>query len=477
MTNTAHEDGVFEWGVADRLNALETIMWRAEVDPALSSTVLALEVLDCEPDWERFYAAHDWGSRIVPRFRERIVDGPAGLGQPSWVQDPSFDLDYHVRRVRLPEGATMRDALDRARDIAKVPFDRAKPPWQAVLIEGLPDGEAVYALKMHHATLDGMAGIQLVAGLHSRQRGPSGPKQTPPLPAAGSTSVVRAVTDQAGRDVRGVVGAVASVPGRLLRFGRPDKAARDLARYVASLQRVLGDSGAAPSPLLADRSTDWWFGALDVEFAPLRAASKAAGASLNDAFLAALLGGFRRYHEEHDVAIEAMPFAMPISIRKEGDPAGGNAFAAARLSGPVAEKDPVARMQAVGAAVRDVRSEPALNGVGAMAPALARLPGPVIAQLAGGLTKANDLQASNVPGLREDAYFAGAKVTRFYGYAPLPGCAAMIVLISHGDTCCVAVNLDPAAIKDPQLFGRCLVEGFTEVLALVPDAPAPVWRG
>lgn len=475
-TGSAIDDETFEWGASDRLNALETVMWRAEVDPALSSTVMVLEILDREPDWERFHAAHEWGAQIVPRFRQRVVDGPGGLGQPSWVVDPRFDLERHVRCVRLEEGATMRDVFDRARDIAKVPFDRTRPPWQAVLIEGLPDGKAAYVLKMHHSTLDGLAGMQLLGGLHSRRREPSPKRALPPVPVSGNTSLVTAVAGQAGRDVRGAVGAAWSVPGRLLRLGRPDRAARDAARYVASLRRVLGDATPG-SPLLAQRSTDWWFGALDVEFAPLRAAAKSAGASLNDAFLAALLGGFRRYHDELGVPIEQMPFAIPISIRRPDDPAGGNQFAGARMCGPVAERDPVRRMHLLGELVRGMREEPALNGLGAVAPAMARLPGPVIAQLTGALTKANDLQASNVPGLREDSYVAGAKVERMYGYGPLPGCATMIALLTHGPICCVGINLDPAAVTEPQRFGRCLVEGFQEVLDLVPGATPPVWRG
>jgi hypothetical protein len=89
------------------------------------------------------------------------------------------------------------------------------------------------------------------------------------------------------------------------------------------------------------------------------------------------------------------------------------------------------------------------------------------------MTRGNDLQASNVPGIREDVYLAGARIERVYPFAPLPGCAAMITLLSHGDTCCVGANIDPAAITDVARFGRCLVAGFAEVLALAPD-PGPV---
>lgn len=104
---------------------------------------------------------------------------------------------------------------------------------------------------------------------------------------------------------------------------------------------------------------------------------------------------------------------------------------------------------------------------------LARLPGPAVAHIVGGMTGANDLQDSNVPGLREDMFLAGAKVERLYGYAPLPGCAAMVVLTTHGETRCIAANIDPASVTEPETFGRCLVEGFAEVLDLVEGAPRP----
>jgi hypothetical protein len=107
-----------------------------------------------------------------------------------------------------------------------------------------------------------------------------------------------------------------------------------------------------------------------------------------------------------------------------------------------------------------------LETVGLVAPALSRLPGPLISQLAGGLTKANDLQASNVRGISEDVYIAGAKIERAYPFGPLPGCASMITLASHGSTCCIGVNVDPAAVTEPERFDRNLCEGFDEVLAL-----------
>ena len=135
-------------------------------------------------------------------------------------------------------------------------------------------------------------------------------------------------------------------------------------------------------------------------------------------------------------------------------------------------------MARIAADVARGRAEPAADDIGLVSPLLARLPGSVMAAVAGGVTKGNDLQASNVPGIREEVFLAGAKVERMFPYAPRPGCAAMITMLTHGDTCCLGANIDPAAITDRELFGRCLVEGFVEVLSLGPDdAPTPVLRG
>ena len=153
-------------------------------------------------------------------------------------------------------------------------------------------------------------------------------------------------------------------------------------------------------------------------------------------------------------------------MRRDGDGEGGNQFTGARLAGPVGIADPLERMRAIGELVKQARAEPAINGMGLIAPALARLPGAAVSDFVGSLTATNDLQASNVPGIREDVYLAGAKIERMYGFGPLPGCACMITLVTHGETCCIGVNVDPAAVTDIDRFADCLRAGFEEVLAL-----------
>jgi diacylglycerol O-acyltransferase / wax synthase len=203
-----------------------------------------------------------------------------------------------------------------------------------------------------------------------------------------------------------------------------------------------------------------------VPLADLRAAAKAVGGSVNDAFVTALLGAFARYHDAFGVEIHRMPIAIPVSLRSAEHPMGGNQFAGVRLAAPVGERDPRRRIHLVREMVLTARREPAFDALTVIAPALGRLPAPLISRLGGQLTAGNDLQASNVPGIAHDVYMAGAKITHLYPFGPLPGCAAMIALVSHCGTCCIGANLDAAAFSDPELFARCMAEGFAEVLDL-----------
>jgi WS/DGAT/MGAT family acyltransferase len=452
-----------DWGLSD-FSAMDAVMWRAEADPAQSSTVVALEELDCAPDWVRLVATHEWGSRMVPRFRQRVDEGR--LGYPAWVTDASFQLRHHVFRVDLGGDGTWQDVLDRVAAMTQAPFHPDRSPWEATLITGLADGHAAYVLRMHHAVLDGVGGMQLFSRLHSRRREPTKDKPQPlPLPVARTSALVAAFR----RDAQVLSRGILRLPGMGRKALRPDRTLIDGARYVTSLRRILGPVQAPPSPVLANRSGDWRFLALDVPLEPMREAAHAARGSLNDAFLAGVLGAFQRYHEAAGVPLDALPLAIPIAVGQAGAAATGNRFAGARLAAPLSIADPAERMQAIGELVRGLRHEPALDAVDGVAPVLARLPGPVLARLVAQVSAGSDVQVSNIPGIPdEDVFIAGAKALRFYAYGPLPGCAAMVVLVSHGDTCCITVNHDAAAVHEPETLRRCLVEAFDEVLALAP---------
>jgi len=394
--------------------------------------------------------------------------------------DPDFDLRGHVWRACLPSGAGWPELLEAAARLAMRPFDRARPPWEAVLYEGLPGGRSAYLLKMHHSLTDGLGAAQLLDRLHSRdcELTPT-PSSPPAAPASvgSQASPLGVLAHQVRTDVGSVPELLRTAGvGALGALTNPAGTLRWATRYGSSLRRVLSPLAADSSPLLADRGSAWRFAALDVPLRELRAAARAGGGTLHDAYLAALLGGYRRYHAALGRPVEAIPVAIPISVRRPGDPQGGNRITGARFSAPMGTVDPRARIGQIRDLILAARSEPAIDSVGLVFPALARLPGQLSTQLVCSMAKANDLQASFVPGGRTDRYLAGARVERVYPFAPRPGCPAMITLVTHQDVGCVGVNFDPVSFTEPELFIHCLLEGFTEVLELAPGAATATAR-
>lgn len=458
------------WGTSREMNPLEALMWRAEADFRMRSTIAAVELLDTVPDWQRLVDAHEWGSRMIARFRQRVAEPALGVGLPAWEMDPRFELERHLRRECLDGDAGLREVLDVAAGVASAPFDRDRPLWEAVLVEGLDGGRAAYVLKLHHSLADGLGNVQLLDILHSDRRQPTAEKPWPALPEPRARDGAGLLGGQLGRLVRGLPGAL----GRAGRQAggmalRPRRAMTDAVRLAVSLERLLASPPAPPSPLLEPRSLSWRFEALEVSLPALRAAGNAGGGSLNDAFIAALLSALRRYHAEFGMPVAEIPMAIPVSVRRDADALGGNRFTGLRFAAPVGEADPRRRIALVHEVVARGRSEPALGVLAELAPLIGLLPSPLVARLGASLTQRNDLQASNVPGLRREAYLAGARITHVYPFGPLPGCAAMITLASHRDICCIGANLDVAAFTEPELFARCLREGFAEVLDMGPS--------
>jgi hypothetical protein len=211
---------------------------------------------------------------------------------------------------------------------------------------------------------------------------------------------------------------------------------------------------------------------VEVPLERLRAAGKAAGGTLNDAFLAGLVGGMRRYHDLHGVDLQALTVAFPISIRASDDPLGANRFAGARIVAPITEPDPAQRIRLIGARARAAREEPALGFMDTLSPVLSRLPAVVAATMTERVTRSIDLQASNIKGIQRTAYLAGARVERLFAFGAAPGPAVMVTLMSYDGMCCIALTINGAAIPDHERFRECIVEGFDEVLTLAPEAPS-----
>jgi diacylglycerol O-acyltransferase len=213
------------------------------------------------------------------------------------------------------------------------------------------------------------------------------------------------------------------------------------------------------------RSLSVRFDVITAPLAETKTAARQAGGRLNDAFVAAVLGGLRRYHDVHGCQeVDALRTGMPINIRNEGtQDLAGNQFVPARFVVPLGPPDPVSRMLAVRDLVARQRSEPALASTDAIAGVLNRLPTSVTTQLFGSMLKGVDFITSNVPGTPVPVYAAGAQIEANFPFGPLSGAATNVVLLSYVDELHIGVNTDPAAIPDPEVFLECLQDGFEEV--------------
>src|SRR5215212_4479898 len=143
------------------MSDVEALMWNLEKDPHLSSTFANVTILDGPQDHKRFRARMQRAVQVIPRLRQRVVPGFGRLAPPEWRDDPEFDIDFHVRRTALPAGSTTRDLFDFTVRMSQDPFDRTRPLWEFVIVEGLPSGQAALVQKMHHTITDGVGGVRM----------------------------------------------------------------------------------------------------------------------------------------------------------------------------------------------------------------------------------------------------------------------------------------------------------------------------
>ncbi len=459
-----------------RLNASDTLLWTIETDPSLRTTIVAVLVLDRSPDWERFRSRMLEASELVPRLRQRVVAEPMRLGPPRWQLEENFDLDFHLRRVCAPPPGDLRSVLDIAGHIAMDAFDKDRPLWEFTVVEGMAGGQAALIQKVHHCMTDGVGGMKLVQLLlddsrrstRSKTAGPAASRRhsAPPVSVAqvlaDDLRKVATMSAHGARAVPGVAAKVVTDPLGL--WNSTARGARSVAKLLAPVTEPL-------SPIMRQRGLSRRLDSFDVSIDDLRAAAHGADSSLNDAFLAGIAGGMRRYHEQHEAPVASLRVTMPINLRRPTDPPGSNRFSPARFVMPVSTADPRERMRELGELARTWRKEPALPLTAMIAGALNRLPEVATTSIFGSMLKAIDFVATNVPGLPKRAYLAGAEVVAEYAFAPTSGAAFSVALLSHVDKCCIGINCDTSAVTDPKVLTRCLREGFDEVLASARSAP------
>ena len=467
-------DEVSAFEFEPRMSANDALMWAIEKDPLLRSTILMVMVLDRAPDRERFTRRMEKVSRVVPRLRQRVLGHAYSIAPPRWELDPNFDLAYHLRWMRATGDGTLREVFDIAEPIAMQGFDRARPLWEFTIVEGLQDGGAALIGKVHHSITDGVGGVKLQMEMLDLEADPV--TDDDPMPAAPEPQRLSeaqrwadAITWQGRRSLgtlRDGVTAAAGQAGRLLED--PVGVVDEALRTAGSVARTLEPAVEPMSPLMRHRSLSVRFDTLQVDLDGMKQAARLVSGKLNDAFVAAVAGGLRRYHDHHGVDVAALRMTMPINIRTERTAAlAGNQFSPARFPVPMDIDDPIRRMNAVRELVEAMRREPALSLTDGLAALLNRLPASATTALFGSMLKGIDFVTSNVPGPPVPVYVGGARMLRQIAFGPMTGSATNITLLSYVDDLNIGVNTDPAAVPDPDVFVDCLRDGVDEVLKLV----------
>ena len=449
----------------------DALMWNIEKDPILRSTIVAVGLLDREPDFERLRRRLTRASIAIPRLRQRVLSPPLRIGPPRWAQEANFDLDYHLRRVRLSAPGDHRRLLELVAPIAQSSFDRARPLWEFTIVEGLTGGRAAAVMKVHHSVTDGVGGIDLLSELVDLERDAEEPGVLPEPAAAVVLDARALLRDSVAHTTRRWLGISRRVPAMLgetavAAVRDPLGAAVGAVDTARSIGRMLAPATAPLSSVLLTRGMGRRLDTFDVPLDDLKRAAKSVDGSLNDAFVAAVVGGLSRYHLRHGAAVSELRMTLPINLRTAEHGAAGNQFAPVRFPVPAAIDDPAARMKAIGALVRSWRAEPALRLTATLAGVLNRLPTATSTALFGGMLKCVDFVTSNVPGAPIPVFLGGAEVEGFYAFAPPSGSALNVTLVSHCATCCIGIVTDTAAVPDAELLVESLRDGFAEIVAL-----------
>ena len=418
-------------------------------------------------------------------FRRRLTELPGGLDRPYWVDDPSFDLEYHVRHIGLPQPGDWRQLCIQIARLHARQIDLRRPPWEITVIEGLnsvpevPKGSFAMALKLHHCAVDGMASVQMIAAMHDlaadspRPAGPDSPWRPGALPTTAnllSRTAINAalyplraglvLASNAPKVVRGLAG----LPGKLV-GGVASRVARGSLPSFPPKTRF--NQAVSPHRVFEARFHDL------ADFKRIKASVP--GSTVNDVALAYVGGALREYLDGHgELPDEPLVAVCPISIRDAGNKGSGGNMLFGRLQSLGTDiADPLKRLAMIAEETAPSRAgsdqstrtqllelvgivPTSLLGMTAKAASVLPFSGPTLA----------NTTVTNVPGPTEPIFFSGARLVRVAGLGPLvAGLNLIHVVASYNGTLSISATADRDALPDPAIYAECMQKAFQELLA------------
>lgn len=428
----------------------EALMWNLEKDPALSSWFASITVLDTTPSLERLRSRLAVAVADIPRLRQRVVPSVGRLSPPMWTDDPGFDLDYHIRRMAVPSPGAPEDLHDLAMRLLLDPFERTRPLWQFVVIEGLDGGRAALFQKMHHTITDGEGGVRLAEKFVDLARDAEHPDRVIEVDDGPvGEDFVEAAREVVGHNVRRVGGVAQRVVRSVVT--NPVGTATGVGQVLGEVRKALvpshDPSEAVGSPIWQPRTLKRWFGTIQVPFADAKRAAKALGGTVNDFFVAGALAGAVAYHEARDAAPNRMRVAMPVSTRRAGT-AGGNDFAITTTDLP-APTGAEAAFDVVLDGLASAKSGGSVDVLGSLSMIINLLPTSVLAKVAKDTAATVDFTVSNVRGSPIELYIAGARCEALFPMGPISGTAFNLTTMSYAGSLDMGLVVDAGAIDAP----------------------------
>ena len=408
----------------------------------------------------------------VPRYRQKLVEMPFGTGRPVWVEDPRFRVGYHVRHTALPSPGSDAQLLTLTSRVLSQRLDRTKPLWEIWLVEGLSGDRFAIIAKTHHAMIDGVAGVDLLAVLFDVTATPRETETQEWRPArepSGAALVVRSFAGALRQPALAVDSARSAVTDVRATAG---KVATLLGGVAATVRTQL--SPAPASPLNARISEHRRYGMAATELDDYKRVRKAHGGTINDVVLAVVAGALRTWlltRGESVTPATTVRALVPVSVRGEGD-AGGNRVSSYFVDLPVGEPNPVLRLQHVSYAMQGHKDSNQSVGADALI-ALGGFAPPNLFALGARVTsslsrRVFNLVVTNVPGPQFPLYAAGAHLAAMYPVVPLAkGQAVCIGLMSYDGGVYYGLNADRDAMYDVDVLAGCLVESLAELVGTV----------
>lgn len=466
-------------GVAPvRLAGEDLTFWWAD-SPTQPTTMAMLLMLDRMPEWSRLRHAVGRAVEAVPRLRQRVVEAPLDLTLPHWESDPTFDLDYHLRRHALGGGHDIGELFQEIAPAYETPFDRSRPLWEARVYEGLRDGRAAIFFKLHHAVADGVGANAIFAAMSDWEADPpdaavelefelGGQKGPWPAPVGFGRRVADALRDRVALDLERARAAARAVAGVAVHPSRLPEALAVLRSFTETMRF---DSG---SPLKRGSA----FGrarrlvGMDLPFEGVRAIRHALGGTMIDVILSIMARAMGAWHAQHGLdGVAELMTLVPVNLRRPEDWTEkadvGNVATGLLVPLPIQLTHPLATFQEVRSRVERKKVDPAAAATPALAEVVAVLGRPFVSWMGEVTFGVVDFIVTNVPGILATRFVAGAEIVAAYPFAPVAQKSpASVALYGYRDRLFIGIDADETVMPDVVAFQEMIRQAFLELAAV-----------